>query len=104
VFTAGSGVRDFLDRSLALTRHKMALMRMHQNLAEIEEAFAEEIEEDRERRERLARRATMRSRQRHLERTHKHGSMRFALLVFTLIATAVVVTIVMFQTLYYVMG
>ena len=30
--------------------------------------------------------------------------MRFALLVLTLIATAVVVTIAMFQTLYYVMG
>ena len=82
----------------------MRPMRMHQNLAEIEEAFVEEIEEDRERRERLARRASMRARQRHLERAHKHGSMRFALLVLTLIATAVVVTIVMFQTLYYVMG
>jgi membrane glycosyltransferase len=82
----------------------MHLMRMHQNLAEIEEAFVEEIEEDRERRERLARRATTRSRQRHIEKTHRHGSMRFVLLVLTLIATAVVVTIVMFQTLYYVMG
>ena len=79
-------------------------MRMRQSLAEIEEAFVEEIEEDRDRRERLARRAEQRTRQRHIERTHKHGSMRFALLVLTLIATAVVVTIAMFQTLYYVMG
>ena len=79
-------------------------MRMRQSLAEIEEAFVEEIEEDRERRERLARRAEMRARQRHIDRAHKYGSMRFALLVLTLIATAVVVTIVMFQTLYYVMG
>jgi len=77
---------------------------MRQSIAEIESAFAEEIEEDRERRERLARRAELRLRQRHLEKTHKHGSMRFALLVLTLIATAVVVTIAMFQTLYYVMG
>jgi hypothetical protein len=30
--------------------------------------------------------------------------MRFTLLVLTLIATAVVVTIAMFQTLYYVIG
>ncbi len=82
----------------------MRPMRMRQSLAEIEEAFAEEIEEDRERRERLARRAELRLRQRHIEKTHKHGSMRFALLVLTLIATAVVVTIAMFQTLYYVMG
>jgi membrane glycosyltransferase len=79
-------------------------MRMRQSLAEIEEAFVEEIEEDRDRRERLARRAERRARQRHVERAHKHGSMRFVLLVLTLIATAVVVTIAMFQTLYYVMG
>jgi len=79
-------------------------MRMRQSLAEIEEAFAEEIEEDRERRERLARRAELRARQRQIERVHKHGSMRFVLLVLTLIATAVIVTIAMFQTLYYVMG
>ena len=79
-------------------------MRMRQSLAEIEEAFVEEIEEDRERRERLARRAEARARQRQIERTHKLGSMRFLLLVLTLIATAIVVTIAMFQTLYYVMG
>jgi hypothetical protein len=79
-------------------------MRMRQSLAEIEEAFVEEIEEDRERRERLARRAAQRSRRRHIERTHKHGSMRFAVLVLTLIVTAIAVTIAMFQTLYYVMG
>ena len=82
----------------------MTPMRMRQSLAEIEEAFVEEIEEDRERRERLARRAAMRSRQRRFERSHKQGSMRFALLVLTLIGTAVLVTIAMFQTLYYVMG
>ena len=79
-------------------------MRMRQSLAEIEEAFVEEVAEDRERRERLAQRAQMRTRRRHLEREHKAGSMRFALLVLTLIATAVIVTVVMFQTLYYVMG
>jgi hypothetical protein len=82
----------------------MPVMRMQQSLADIEEAFVEEIEEDRERRERLARRAEMRSRQRHIERTQKHGSLRFFLLVLTLLATAIIVTIAMFQTLYYVMG
>jgi hypothetical protein len=82
----------------------MRSMRMRQSFAELEEAFVEEIEEDRERRERLARRAALRSRQRHVEKARKHGSMRFALLVLTLITTAVVVTIAMFQTLYYVMG
>jgi len=34
----------------------------------------------------------------------KNGSMRFGLLVLVLIATAVGVTVAMFETLYYVMG
>ena len=79
-------------------------MRMQQSLADIEEAFAEEIEEDRERRERLARRAELRARQRHIEKAHKHGTMRFALLVLVLITTAVLVTWAMFWTLYQVTG
>jgi hypothetical protein len=79
-------------------------MRMRQSLAEIEEAFFEEIEEDRERRERLRRRAEQRSRQRHAVKIHRNGTVRFALVLLTLIATAVIVTIAMFQTLYYVMG
>jgi cell division septal protein FtsQ len=79
-------------------------MRMRQSIAEIEEAFFEEIEEDRERRERLRRHAEQRARRRRVENTHRNGSLRFAVVLLTLIATAVVVTIAMFQTLYYVMG
>jgi hypothetical protein len=79
-------------------------MRMRQSLAEIEEAFVEEMEEDRYRRERVVTEAELRTRRRRAERTQRHGSMRFFLLVLTLIATAVIVTIAMFQTLYYVMG
>ncbi len=41
---------------------------------------------------------------RHRERAKKHGSLRFWLVLLTLIATAVIVTIAMFETLYYVMG
>jgi cell division septal protein FtsQ len=78
-------------------------MRMRQSIAEIEEAFFEEIEEDRERQERLRRHAEQRSRRRRAVKTHRRGSMRFALVLLTLIATAVIVTIVMFQTLYIVM-
>ena len=78
----------------------MSTMRMQQSLADIEEAFVEEIEEDRERRERLARRAELRARQRHIEKAHKHGTMRFALLVLVLITTAILVTWAMFWTLY----
>ena len=44
-------------------------MRMRQSIAEIEDAFFEEIEEDRERRERLRRRAERRQLERHRERT-----------------------------------
>ena len=56
-------------------------MRMRQSIAEIEDAFFEEIEEDRERREHLRRRAENRERKREADRRHRHGSMRFFLLV-----------------------
>jgi hypothetical protein len=79
-------------------------MRMRQSLAEFEATFFEELEEERERAERLRIEAERRTRRRHAVRTHKRSSMRFLLLVVTLIATAVIVTIAMFQTLYYVMG
>jgi hypothetical protein len=79
-------------------------MRMRQSLAEIEDAFFDEIEEDRERRERLRRRAQRRQLERHRNRTTRHGSMRFFLLVLVLLGTAAVVTYAMFSTLYYVLG
>lgn len=79
-------------------------MRMRQSLAQFEQAFYEEAALDRSRRERLASRAQYRSRQRELQKIHKRGSIRYALLVLTLIATAVVVTFAMFETLYWVMG
>jgi hypothetical protein len=78
-------------------------MRMRQSIGDIEQAFFEEIEEDRERRERLRRHAEQRARHRHAARTHRHGTVRFALVLLVLIATAVIVTIVMFNTLYVVM-
>jgi len=78
-------------------------MRMRQSIAEIEEAFFEEIEEDRERNERLRRHAEQRARHRQAARMSRHGTLRFSLVLLTLIATAVVVTIVMFNTLYVVM-
>jgi cell division septal protein FtsQ len=79
-------------------------MRMRQSLADIEEAFFEEINEDRERRERLRRHAEQRARHRRVARTHRHGTLRFALVMIVLLATAVVVTIAMFRALYLVMG
>ena len=79
-------------------------MRMRQSLAEFEEAFVDEIDEDRHRRERLRAQAEQRTRRRRSERTRRQGTTRFFALVFTLIATAVIVTIVMFRVLYIVMG
>jgi uncharacterized MAPEG superfamily protein len=79
-------------------------MRMRQSIAEIEDAFFDEIEDDRERRERLRKHADRRQRQRQAKRTHRHGTMRFALLVLVLLGTAVLVTWVMFATLYYVLS
>lgn len=78
--------------------------RMRQSLAEFERAFHEETRDDRIRRESLRRKAVMRSQQRRLERTHKRGTARFVVLVLVLVATAVIVTVAMFQTLYIVMG
>lgn len=64
----------------------------------------EEAEADRLRREHSFREAEQRLHQRHRERAHKRGSLRFVLLVLTLLGTAVLVTIAMFQTLFLVMG
>lgn len=74
-------------------------MRMRQSLAQFERAFLEEAEQSVVRRERLRKTAAQRSRVRHVERRRKAGSLRFALLALSLVATAVVVTIAMFETL-----
>ena len=79
-------------------------MRMRQSIAQLERAFIEESEADRRRRENLRTQAAIRSRQRQIERVQKHSTMRFVALVLVLIATAVIVTVAMFQTLYIVMG
>jgi cell division septal protein FtsQ len=77
---------------------------MRESLAQLERAFVEESEQDRRAAEQLRREAEQRARRRRIERTHKRGSMRFGLLVLILVATAVLVTVAMFETLYYVMG
>ncbi len=78
--------------------------KMRQSLDEFERAFVEETHVDRARRESLRRRAIMRSRQRKLEQVHKRGTARYIMLVLMIIATAIIVTVAMFQTLAYVMG
>jgi hypothetical protein len=79
-------------------------MRMRQSLAEFERAFVEEVAVDRVRAEKTITQTEQRARQRRVERAHKHGTMRFVVLVVVLLATAILVTVAMFETLYYVMG
>jgi membrane glycosyltransferase len=74
-------------------------MRMRQSLAQFEEAFREEAAESIERRERLRKESAQRARVRRVQRSRKAGKLRFVLLALTLIATAVIVTIAMFETL-----
>ncbi len=74
-------------------------MRMRQSLAEFEADFREEAVQSVDRRERLRKRAVQRSRKRRAVRVEKQGTMRFIGLALAIIATSVVVTIVMFETL-----
>ena len=79
-------------------------MKMRQSLAQLEQEFRHETVADRKRREHLRRRAIHRSRKRNVEREKKRSSVRFWILVLSLIATAVIVTVAMFETLYYLLS
>ncbi len=79
-------------------------MKMRQSLAQLEQEFRQETQLDRSRREHLRRSAVVRSRVRTHEREKKRSSVRFWILVLSLIATAVIVTAAMFETLYYLLG
>ena len=79
-------------------------MKMRQSLAQLEQEFRHETQLDRSRRENLRRNAVHRSRKRWREREHKRSSIRFWLLALSIIATAVIVTVAMFETLYYLLG
>jgi anti-sigma-K factor RskA len=76
-----------------------ASMRMRQSLADFEAAFREEAAESVVRRERLRKHAAQRSRIRRVHRQRQQGKLRFTLLALSIVITAVVVTIVMFETL-----
>jgi len=79
-------------------------VKMRQSLTELERAFAREISMERHRRASLRRTAEQRTIKREVERRHKRGSVRFVLLVLTLVMTAAIVTVVMFRTLYLLLG
>ena len=63
-----------------------------------------EISLERRRRASLRHTTEQRALKREAQRRHRRGSVRFVLLVLTLVATAVVVTVVMFRTLYLLLG
>jgi hypothetical protein len=75
-------------------------MKMRQSLAQLEQEFRHEAQLDRNRGETLRRHAVRRSRVRTHERNRKRSSMRYWVLVLTLVATAVIVTAAMFESLY----
>jgi hypothetical protein len=75
-------------------------MKMRQSLSQWEQDFRHEAKLDRDRREQLRRQAVRRSRKRTHERARKRSSMRYWVLVLTLMATALIVTAAMFESLY----
>ena len=79
-------------------------MAVKESLAQFEQAFVEETYADRERREAVERQVAARADQRRRTKVHRRGRLRFVMLVLVLIATAALVTVAMFETLYYVMG
>ena len=79
-------------------------LRMRQSLAQLEEEFLEDMQREHVRDERMRRNAVQRTRIRTRERRKKRSSMRYWLLVLSLVATAVGVTVAMFETLYYLLG
>jgi membrane glycosyltransferase len=79
-------------------------MKMRQSLAQLEQEFRHETQLDRSRRETLRRHAARRSRLRTHQRRRKRSSLRYWMLILSLIATALIVTAAMFETLYYLLG
>jgi Flp pilus assembly protein TadB len=76
------------------------VLKWRQSLNQLERAFVEEAALDRDRRELLRRTAERRTAKRRSERAIKQGKSRFIVLSVTLLATAVVVSVVMFRVLY----
>ena len=79
-------------------------MRMRQSFAQFEAAFREEAAESVVKREKLRRQAAQRSRQRRKARVQKQGKVRFVMLCTAILATAVLVAVMMFQTLALLVG
>ncbi len=79
-------------------------MKMRQSLAQLEQEFRHETQLDRNRQERLRRHAVRRSRVRAHEREKKRGSLRYWMLVLSIILTALIVTAAMYESLYWLLS
>jgi hypothetical protein len=79
-------------------------MRMRETLDQFELAFEQEAALERRRRTQLRQRAANRSRARRLQRTEQRGNVAFGVLVAALSVTVVTVTVVMFETLAWLMS
>jgi hypothetical protein len=79
-------------------------MRMQDSITQFELAFEQEAALERRRRHQLRQRAANRSRARSIQRTEQHGNVAFSVLVVCLTLTVVVVTVVMFETLAWLMS
>ena len=82
----------------------MTEFRMRQSLSQFEVAFEQEAALERRRRVQLRQRAAARSRARKIESTEKRGNVGFGALLVALSLTVVVVTLVMFETLAWLMA
>ena len=79
-------------------------LKMRQSLATFEAAFRDHMAEERSRARRQVHQAAVRTRKRTIERRKKRSSMRYWILVTSLIATAIGVTVAMFETIYWLLG
>ena len=79
-------------------------VRMQEMLDEFEVAFEQEALAERRRRQQLRQRAVERSRARQIHSQEKRGNVGFGVLLLALTATVIVVTIVMFETLAWLMA
>ena len=79
-------------------------LRMRQSLAALEEQFVQDMEDEQVQSEQQRYHAVRRTRTRRRVKERKRSSMRFWLLVLSLVVTAIAVTVAMFETLYYLLG
>lgn len=101
--TGAAGLLGTLDplMSVQTTRTRPRLRR---SIHEFEEAFRAEAARERDRLAKLRHDARRRTRRRRREQNLRKGRFRFALLVVSMIATAVLVTVAMLETLSWLLG